>query len=214
MGKWRKYIIELAEDPTEIKLMKLKNGESGLPCMEFETVTPYEEPDLDAIRKEAYQKGYCDALAKHCAICEEKKDAEEAYQRGLNDAWDAARKIERMTNREIKECFRVEPEFKQWVCCQFTAEEVIERIRQYEQKKEEKEIKAGDEVYYDDENNRRIVILIYEGSDCGVPIKYALQLTKDSKKWCISRVKSLHKTGRSFPDVVTALQKWMEEENV
>ena len=31
---------------------------------------------------DGYQKGYCDALKKHCAICQDKDDA---YQRGLED---------------------------------------------------------------------------------------------------------------------------------
>lgn len=92
----KKYIIELEDKPFHKGNGDFLYRVKGFNSLVFDMagiskLTPYTEPDLEQIRKEAYQRGYCDALEKHCEICEEKHDAEEAYQQGLNDAWEAAR---------------------------------------------------------------------------------------------------------------------------
>lgn len=83
MDETKKYIIEFSEDPHTIRLLKLKNGDK-YPVTEFKTVTPYTEPDLDAIRKESYDK--CMNEAEDLAYKLYSPKIDEAYQRGLNDA--------------------------------------------------------------------------------------------------------------------------------
>ena len=49
------------------------------------------ESDVEQVRKEAYQNGY--ETGYEDGYNEPGKNQQEAYQRGLNDAWEAARKI-------------------------------------------------------------------------------------------------------------------------
>lgn len=93
-----KYIINLPDDEHLISWWTYTGTEDGKQHIDFREVvkTQYEEPDPEAIKQEAYQKG-------------------------LSDAWDAARKIAN----------------------EFSASEAIEKIRQYE---EQEEIKVGIEV--------------------------------------------------------------------
>lgn len=62
------------------------------------------------------------------------KAQEEAYQRGLSDAWDAARKIAKLDTDEQKRlfgCFGI-----YFVAHEYSASECIEKIRQYEQEQD------------------------------------------------------------------------------
>ena len=66
------------------------NGEHTVWVRAGIELTPYTEPDLDAVRKEAYDEGYKKCLSEHdfdspCTSCEIEK---EAYQKGLDDAWE------------------------------------------------------------------------------------------------------------------------------
>ena len=87
---------------------------TGLP------ITPYAAPDLEQVRKEAYEDG---------------------YQRGLADAWEAARKIADIPYDEGEKIFGVTG----WhIIEKRTASEVIEKLKAYEQ--EQEEFKFGDEL--------------------------------------------------------------------
>lgn len=73
-----------------------------------------------------------------------------AYQRGLNDAWEAARKIIEMTDPPYWGVFN---EYKDDLFGKISASEAIEKLKIYEEKqKVDDEIKIGDEVesLYDD----------------------------------------------------------------
>lgn len=116
MGK-RKYIIELPDDEHLISWWTYTGTEDGKQHIDFHEVvkTPY---DLDAIRKEA-------------------------YQRGLVDAWETVRKIADLPTVEERENIFA-CAFTNDVIRLYTATEAIEKIRQYE--KEQEEIRVGDEV--------------------------------------------------------------------
>lgn len=86
--------------------------------------------------KKIYQKGYEDG-----ARCQD----EVQYQKGLNDAWDAVRKLDdSLTYDELynifdANCYRI--------LDRFSASEVIEKIRAYEEKQKDKiDIKVGTKV--------------------------------------------------------------------
>ena len=127
-----KYIIEIPEDKitdfvgsTHFLMPYMMAGhighhDTGLP------IKPYIEPDLGALAKENFERGYRQRKA------EDEKEIQEVYQRGLSDAWEAARKIQD-TGGNLN-----------WWIHNVSAPEAIEKIRQHEQ--EQEEIKVGDEV--------------------------------------------------------------------
>ena len=120
----KKYIVELPENTHWIQWI-MEGTKDHHPYMDFkqvEDLIPYSAPDLEQVRKEAYEKG-------------------------LSDAWEAARKIahcflwgsyQRKTGRSGA-C-------AQDVLDYYSAQEAIEEIRAYEQtqKEEEKSIGAED----------------------------------------------------------------------
>lgn len=128
----RKYIIEII------------GGEEG--DMDFSTIEPYTEPDMEQVRKEAYEDGYKTAKVQ-CNIQAEKdlrEVGERHYQKGLSDAWEAARKIGSNSMCSLKEmgfdfsqCVFNDYNPSWYVVKNYSASECIEKIRQYEQEKEE-----------------------------------------------------------------------------
>ena len=160
----RKYIIEII------------GGEEG--DMDFSTIEPYTEPDLERVRKEAYQKG-------------------------LSDAWEVARKVTQVRKYGgYGDCLgdvfgRTDTP---WDVFDYSASEVIEKIRQYEQEKEE--IQVGDEVI--SPNGKGVVTEI---TDIYVRIMYA----KGSGQ--VVKSEDLTKTGRHFPEIAEVLQKMKEANN-
>ena len=143
----RKYIVEV-EDETQIIIEVGANstGAATIASNPISFLKPYTELDLDAIRKEAYDKG-CETAKHECEQCRkvmadaEQELAEKAYQRGLNDAWAVARKIALdkedggLDTVAYCETFGYGKGFGA-VLKTFTASEAVEKIRQYEQEKD------------------------------------------------------------------------------
>jgi len=145
----RKYIIELEDEnyhqysdsePSDY-LWKVK----GFNALVFDEVgisklTPYTEPDLEQIRKEAYKKGQKD-LRESCVPQDEEAYGfgyHEGFQCGLGLAWEAAKKIWEYDLTTLREIFG-EGIMRMDFFMRFTASEVIEEIRAYEQAQKEKE---------------------------------------------------------------------------
>ena len=144
-----KYIIDVDDkyvSPDSELIVSHKNLFDGDSCsyhIQIAKLTPYTEPDLDAIKQEEYEKGYKTAKVQ-CNIQAEKdlrEVGERHYQKGLSDAWEAARKIaldkedgglDTVTYCEI---FGYGKGFGA-VLKTYTASEAIEKIRQYEQEKD------------------------------------------------------------------------------
>lgn len=135
-----KYIIDVGDAYT-----KHICGKGDMLCLpvrinEFEDnwvntnipLTPYTEPDLEQVREEAYEKGFHEGYSRY---------TNKSYEDGLNDAWEAARKIADMPYGEEEKVFGSGG----WhFITQHTASEAIEKIRQHEQ--EQEQIQVGDEV--------------------------------------------------------------------
>lgn len=177
MDEMKKYIIEFSEDPYTIRLLKIKNGDE-CPTTEFKAVTPYTEPDIEKIRKEAFDEGYKEGM--QLSIDDAK--LKEAYQQGLNDAWDAARKFA-------------------YILANYTVSEAAEKIKAYEQEQEQKqEICIGDEIITTsglyaicsniDNIKEGWVYLFFDDGSCG-----AHKIGEIKKK-----------TGKNYPEIVTLLQ--------
>ena len=145
-------------------------------------LTPYAEPDLAQVMKET-------------------------YQRGLNDAWDAARKI---TGSVMDGCFNYNElnvlfgsKYPESIINKYSAYECIEKIRQYEQ---EQQIQVGDEVvFYNGE--KCVVTVVEDGQVAEVMDKGGFSMRMDD-----GLRNSMKKTGRHFPEIVKVLKKMQEGE--
>lgn len=162
-------------------------------------VVPYTAPDLDAIKQEEYEKGYKTAKVQ-CNIQAEKdlrEVGERHYQKGLSDAWEAARKI--CTNwvlpdSVLSEIFGMDKTIDD-IMKETTASEAIEKIRQHEQEKEE-QIQVGDEVI--NQNKTAVVTEITN--------RYTRIMYSDGSGYALF-AKGLTKTDRHFPEIAAVLEK-------
>lgn len=192
-----KRIINL-DDTTQI-VIEVGANESGAVIIASNPVSflpPYTEPDTEQVRKEAYDKGYKDGTE---AVVMPDDKIHEAYQKGLDDAWEAARKIKNMSCYSRNEIFGTE--FSDRVFKRNTPSEAIEKIRQYEQGQE---INVGDEVAFHHTDGRpdTVVVVTYIGDDGyidGMDGRGTQYAHKNPKKWT--------KTGRHFPEIAAVLQK-------
>ena len=101
-----------------------------------------------------YQKGYEDG-----ARCQD----EVQYQKGLEDAWEAARKIYAMTANETIAVFGG---CSKWV--DYSAIEAIEKIREYEKK--QKEARSGYVSFVGEKPQEKGVATVYPDSPCDLCI--------------------------------------------
>ena len=114
-----KYVIESKFENTRCFLeVACENREPYFFINRVDSLTPYTEPDLEQVRKEAYEQG-------------------------LSDAWDAARKIGSNSMCSLEEmgfdfgqCVFNDYNSSWHVVKNYSASECIEKIRQYEQEKE------------------------------------------------------------------------------
>ena len=141
----KEYVIDLPDDAQYI----LINGASENHCYtRVEQVDDIEELNSDYINEHygelqdtAYKKGLHDGESK-CRYCNE-------YQRGLEDAWEAARKIVGDTNHggiaseTLLEIFGMRG--YSYIMQENTAQQAIDKIKAYEDKQKDR-IEVGDEV--------------------------------------------------------------------
>lgn len=144
MGK--KYIIELEEVPF---IQHFDNGigetiyrVKGFNSLVFDwnglqMLTPYTEPDMEQVRKEGYEDGYENGFVAGHLKAEKSGQSfyEDGYQRGLNDAWEAARWVTKNNAGKNFEAFGTH--FTSEIVQKISVSKVIEKIRQYEQRQEE-----------------------------------------------------------------------------
>lgn len=208
MGK--KYIIEVKEGE---RLYKTKLNALNEPVIR-EIVydrEPYTEPDLEQVRKKAYQKGY--ETGYEDGYNEPGKNQQEAYQRGLNDAWDAARKIVLDTDKGGIPLSKLQKIFHRGlpneIIGAFSASEAIEEIRAYE--REHEEFHIGDEVIRHYKNE------FMEGDDAPSIFLYEEDgnfrcITFNGRSIIIAEYPKhqYRKTGRHFPEIAEVLQKMRE----
>ena len=176
----KKYIIKLEENEIAYKTV----NSNGCPMIGLLHPAPYTEPDLDAIRKEAYERGA--------------EDMRKAL-RLLIDCDDDC-----LTIHDIFHTFR-EGSYHA-VVRKHPAMEIIEKIRQYEQEKEE--IKIGDEVENTQTGVKFIVTHLWENNQ-------GEQGVSGFNQECSAFSTTLSlvvKTGRTFPEIATVLEKMRGEQ--
>ena len=121
---------------------------------------------------------------------------EVSYQRGLNDAWECARKIWSMSAYERAEIFHDKN-----CMLEHTASEAIQMIKEYEEKgKTDDEIKVGDEVDHD--GLKCVVVKVWQDCICTISQVGTTPSYTDKSV--------LKKTGRHF-DQIEKLFKQLQE---
>ncbi len=198
----KKYVVELYDENVKnigeydwLQLMIAVADKSVLVETAIQLL-PYTEPDLEQVRKEAYYKGYNEG----CSTVQ--KNIPRFYEQGLNDAWEAAKKIFGPSNKgamtidEIKVVFgSVENVYN----C--TASEAIEKLKAYEER--DVEIEVGDEVEWN--GDRYVVTYIH------VDETYVDVIDCSCGSVCDGlAIKGIAKTGRHFPEISTVLEKMKE----
>ena len=130
MGK--KYIIEKDDNESIWSIYADANGDATI---EYVSLTPYTEPDMEQVREDAFKNGY-DAACKDIDV---KSKINAAHRKGLEDAWEAARKVTQVRKYGgYGDCLgdvfgRTDTS---WDVFDYSAPEAIEKIRQYEQEQE------------------------------------------------------------------------------
>ena len=122
----------------------------GKPYKDIDEAVKHILDDVQNRIDEAYQRGFDDGK-KAFDLLDAERDSE--YQLGLDDAWEAARRIIHMPEGDLlnifTECYSAVCTALQ-VLLKYDASEAIEKLKAYEEKqKAEDEIKVGDEVRHD-----------------------------------------------------------------
>ena len=154
------------------------------------------ETQAEKAQEEAYAHGYSNAEIKY------RVEVKEAYQRGLSDAWEAAKKILQMHDLTV---FGLEHDgvFESPLNKgqQMTPQEAIQKLKAYEQEKEE-QIQVGDEVII-----RYKKAVVTEITDSFVRIMYS-----DGSGYALFS-KNMTKTGRNFSEIAAVLEKMRGEQD-
>ena len=212
-----KYIIEIEEKPLCVfdkdtqtyfpRLWRVKGfnslvfDEEGLSRLE-ELNSDYINEHFGDLQDTAYKKGLHDGESK-CGYCNE-------YQRGLDDAWKAAKKIfgyEIDGGIPIDEVGRVFGYSEDATFCtadiirRNTAQEAIEKLKAYEEKqKADDKIEVGDEVEVLNSGNKYLIAWFAGTSLCG--------FAHDGVT-CRLQPSDVRKTGRHF-DIESILEDMRE----
>ena len=223
----KKYIIELPENTHGIQWI-MESTKDHHPYMDFkqvEDLTPYTEDSAyahgyteaeskyreirDELEKQAYQRGYEGAYDTAYADAEEiyESGKRAMYQKGLKDAWEAARKIcleecdGGMQISVIKDIFNVS--YYRDALRDYSASECIEKIRAYEQ---EQQIQVGDEVINTQTDARFIVTHMWVNNHGEKGVSgFNYECSAFSTALDLVR-----KSGRHFPEIAEVLQKMKE----
>ena len=202
----RKYIITF-EDNSEVE----EGGVKYFRCTQapwsytseimISKLTPYTEPDLDAVKKEAYQRGVEDGAksVENWNEQEKKLRMDEAYKKGLSDAWETVKELFSFTFDEHGTIFKTTS--VRDIVRKYSASEAIEKIRQYDDMKI-KIFKPGNEVV-----STLGVGIVTKVTRTGVELFH-----KDGSTG-YDKFEAVKKTGRDFAEFVELLAKMRGESN-
>ena len=193
MGK--KYIIEMKENE---RLYKAKLDAFNGPMIQEIAGAPYTESDIEQVRKEAYKEGYTHGAHDAKKVFED--HANEAYQKGLNDAWETARKIVCLISdggftQDVLDSIFGSQSY-QSIMAKYSASDAIEKISKYKPV----QTQIGDEV---------------EG-DFGIgmvtkPLEGGAYIMWKDGSFGSHTANEFKLTGRNFPELVEILRKMKEK---
>ena len=201
MSEKKKYIVEAGDDIQLITLTGVKDGSAITMTGVIDTLETTENLEEEAYKR-GHDTGYKKCLSEHefdmpCSICDD-------YERGLNDAWDAARKINLevydggLSVSDLEKIFAIGGNCA--VMRTFTAKEAIDRIKAHEAEKDE--IHVGDEVRRISDGVKYVVVDPKNefGRACGFSMNGI---------WYGEHHDALRKTGRRF-DMESILKEMSE----
>ena len=148
-----------------------------------------------------YDQGYEDGKKSSCD-CKDNIECE--YIRGLNDAWEATRKLFRMSVDDRSELFEMKSPY-----FDFSVQEVLNKIKEHENKQEheeqQKQFAVGDEVYSDAFEDKGIITHITADKvSCVCIICNGSTMMKVGTN-------GLHKTGKHFDQIAEILAEMRGE---
>ena len=191
MGK--KYIIELPENTHWIKWI-MEGTEDHHPYMDFkqvEDLTPYTEPDIEQVRKEAYDQGYYIGYRRYL---------NKSYEDGIKGSWDAARKI--ICEMDDEDRMKIFGGDNLDYIFALSPTTVIKKLKAYEQ---EQEYRVGDEFEIGD--GQTFIVLKMDGKEID---RY---IDGDGKTYVMKeKYRVMRKTGRHFPEIAAVLEKMRGEQ--
>ena len=154
------------------------------------------------VTADAYQRGYENGFIAGHLKAEKSGQSfyEDGYRCGLNDAWNAARTLWNTPNR--KEIFG-HTTFNT-VLTTLTAQETIEKIRQYDHEKEER-IQVGDEI--EAVSGKAVVVYVDDVDEHKVRYVYS------NGVYAFNYIDKVTKTGRHFPEIAEVFAKMKESDN-
>lgn len=174
------------------KARRMKNKQKDIEPLKRRVIAELEK---------SYGLGYCDGIKDgNINTHTFKKKVQEAYNNGLNDAWECAKKIYGFSCKELSE---VLPESKEIPFCSYSASEAIAKIKEYEeqQKQDTKEkIKVGDEVI-----NGGVTGVVTYVEDIENGMKAFAVMDKTGKEWIFNDL-VIKRTGRVFPQITEVLK--------
>lgn len=129
-------------------------------------------------------------------------DTNEAYQRGMEDAWTAARKIADIWESGENDKWIIVDDSLPITFASYSASETIERIRQHEW--EQEQIQVGDEVIAKFSGIKYVIVKVKGSRLIGFSTEWAT---------CDIDAQFVEKTGRHFPEIATALEKMRGEQD-
>lgn len=158
-----------------------------------------------------YEQGYVDGRAARDKIVKE-QDIKKGYEKGLEDAWECARKLILSCGEGGYDAGTIGNIFGMSyhdVLKECKPNKVVEIFKEYEQQKQDatdindRKIKVGDEVYFEDYEDKRVVTNVDDGIICAFSLDSSYAMT------CIEKI---HKTGRHFSQIAEVLEQLRGEE--
>ena len=145
-----KYVIDIPDNVKKIVYFHLGNANAVWTTSNVlddleQLNSDYINEHFGQLQDDAYDEGYAQCRNDYGDAIKHAKDT--AYQRGLNDAWEAARKIVTWPDRSLvnSDTFDLDP--GESIFTKYSASEAIEKLKAYEEKQEAAdEIKVGDIV--------------------------------------------------------------------
>lgn len=125
----KKYIIDLNPDCVEGEYLRIPARIAGEEqwLVTKAALIPYNAPDLEQVRKEAYEKGCRAGYIKYL---------NKSYEDGLKDAWEVVKKIALMDTKTAENVTGYFGLFR--IMKNLTPMQVIEKLQAYEQEQDEK----------------------------------------------------------------------------
>ena len=198
----KKYVIESAFKNMDVqKIMQLGVDANGRIVHWTDSIGNIEELNSDYINEHygelqdtAYQRGLEEGK-KAFDLLESERNSE--YQRGLNDAWEAARKISLMSPDEIENVFPGAAKYNRYNLG-YSGVEAIAKLKAYENKQKDR-IEVGDEVRHKNHNTTWTAVVVKREED----VIYLMGHTGAVADYQLS---GFEKTGRHF-DIPSILEE-------